>query len=206
MKTQSCNATHALSADSPMYIEGFVFGKFYPLHMGHIAMMQFAGKFCQILNIIVCSSDAEKIPSSVRAAWILEELHSMENFRLVQFEYSESSELPNTSASDSDVSEKWSRVFRKLVPNVTVLVTSEPYGEYVAEFMNIVHVPYDQPRHAFPICATNIRRNVLSHWRFLPSSVRKYFQRKVTISGTESTGAYNVKFTSTISYWSFFFF
>jgi HTH-type transcriptional repressor of NAD biosynthesis genes len=67
-------------------------------------------------------------------------------------------------------------------------VTSEEYGNYVAEFMNIRHIPYDRSKTLFPVSATAIRRDLFTHWKYLPDSVKPDFALKVVILGTESTG------------------
>jgi HTH-type transcriptional repressor of NAD biosynthesis genes len=41
-------------------IKAFVFGKFYPFHKGHEAMINFALSKCDFLSVLVCSSDKEK--------------------------------------------------------------------------------------------------------------------------------------------------
>jgi len=69
-----------------------------------------------------------------------------------------------------------------------LVITSEPYGELVAGFMNIRHIPFDPQKSQYPISASTIRNDLFSNWRYLPDAVKPHFALKVVILGTESTG------------------
>jgi HTH-type transcriptional repressor of NAD biosynthesis genes len=102
-------------------------------------------------------------------------------------EYKES-ELPNTSVSSREVSKAWANRFAQSLPAVDLLVTSEPYGEYVAEYMCIKHISFNADRSTVSISSTDIRNDLLRHWHTIPEAVQKHLQQKVAILGTESTG------------------
>ena len=51
-------------------IKAFLFGKFLPFHKGHEAMINFALTKCDFLTVLVCCSDKERIPDTLRKAWI----------------------------------------------------------------------------------------------------------------------------------------
>jgi HTH-type transcriptional repressor of NAD biosynthesis genes len=87
-----------------------------------------------------------------------------------------------------EVSRKWAAVLRKILPEVSVVVTSEPYGELLADSMNIAHVPFDISRTMFPVSASSICAEPIQNWPYLPLAVQQAFSRKVVILGTESTG------------------
>ena len=165
----------------------FVFGKFLPFHKGHEALINFALSKCDYLTVLVCCSEKEPISGVVRKAWIEKTFEQQANIEVKVFNYLES-ELPNTSASSKAVSEIWANAFKKQFPDYALVITSEPYGEFVAGFMNIQHIAYDIPRNIFPVSATDIRNNILANWNFLPDSVKPYFAIKVVVLGTESTG------------------
>lgn len=170
-----------------MFHSGFVFGKFYPLHAGHVALINFALKYCTHLDVLVCCSNKEAITSKVRADWIREEFSGIAAINIIEFNYDELL-LPNTSISDKDVSRIWAAEFKKILPDASLLVTSEPYGDYVAEYMHISHISFDSGRQREAISASLIRQDILDYWDYLPDSVKRYFQKIVVISGTESTG------------------
>jgi HTH-type transcriptional regulator, transcriptional repressor of NAD biosynthesis genes len=167
--------------------KAFVFGKFLPFHAGHEALIRFALTQCDLLTILVCCSNKESIAAGTRLSWI-ENCFKNEKKAVVQvFEYSETV-LPNTSQSDEAVSEQWAAVFKQLLPHHNLLVTSEPYGNYVAAFMNIQHIPFDMDRKTIPVSASAIRCDLINNWQFLPESVKPFYAVKVVILGTESTG------------------
>ncbi len=167
-----------------LFEQGFVFGKYYPLHNGHLALIEYAKGLCRQLVVIVCASSKELIGSSIRANWLKEELAGFANITVLAFDYDEA-DLPNTSVSSWDVSKVWSEVFNGLVPQADLVVTSEPYGDYVAQYMGITHIAFDQKRLT---SSTLVRKNRIEQWNFLPSSVKKHLQKTIFISGAESTG------------------
>ncbi|WP_289846569.1 AAA family ATPase [Zobellia galactanivorans] len=168
-------------------VKAFIFGKFMPFHKGHEAMINFALTKCDHLSVLVCCSDREKIPSETRKNWIEDTFKSTQNIEVNTFSYSES-DLPNTSKSSREVSSLWSEIFKELYPDHDLVITSEEYGDYVASFMKIKHIPFDIPKQRYPVSATAVRNDLFSNWKFLPPSVKPYFAIKVVILGTESTG------------------
>jgi len=167
--------------------KAFVFGKFLPFHKGHEAMIQFALTQCDLLSVLVCCSQSEPIPASVRKNWIQQSFASNPRLEVLSLDYDEN-ELPNTSVSSESVSEIWAKIFTDFFPEHDLVITSEPYGAYVAAFMGIRHIAFDMPREIVPISATAIRNNLFAHWHFLPDSVKADLTIKVVILGTESTG------------------
>lgn len=168
-------------------VKAFVFGKFLPFHKGHQAMIDFALTHCDILTVLVCCSDKETIPSEVREKWIIDTYKQNSKVSVVAYNYREE-DLPNTSESSQDVSEIWSQIFKELLPDYTLLITSEPYGNYVASYMGIRHLSFDHSRTNYPVSATAIRNNLFDNWSYLPLAVKPYFLKKIVILGTESTG------------------
>lgn len=166
---------------------GFTFGKYYPFHKGHQALMDFALNQLDVLYVVVCASERESIPAAVRSNWIRHTFPDEERLQVIALEYEEA-ELPNTSVSSRSVSQIWAEKFKDLLPPVDVVITSEPYGDFVAEYMNIKHLPFDPERGNTPISASEIRESLHEYWNFLPDAVKRYFQQKVVFLGTESTG------------------
>jgi HTH-type transcriptional repressor of NAD biosynthesis genes len=91
----------------------------------------------------VCESDQELIPASIRGDWIRKEYRTTQQVEVVEFTYSEN-QLPNRSDSCPTVLQLRANVFRKLLPRVDLAITSEPYGDYVAEYFNIKHLSFDR--------------------------------------------------------------
>ncbi|MEH0157019.1 AAA family ATPase [Limibacter armeniacum] len=175
--------------------KGFVFGKFLPFHMGHKAMMEFALTHCEKLFVVVCGSDKETLAAEARASWIRDTFSPNTSIEVITFDYKEDL-LPNTSVSSREVSAVWAKAFQALLPDTDLLVTSEPYGEYVADYMGIRHIPFDPQRVHQPISATSIREDIFRHWDFLPDAVKRHYQQKVVVLGTECTGKTTISETA----------
>ena len=167
--------------------KGFVFGKFLPFHKGHEAMIQFAASRSDLLTVLVCCGNREPVPASVRKAWLANTFRDHPNVEIQVFEYDEDL-LPNTSVTSSEVSSLWAAEFKTLFPDYTHVVTSEAYGELVAGFMGIEHIPFDPGRQQYPVSGTQIRKDRTANWLYLPDSVKEDYITKVVILGTESTG------------------
>jgi len=167
--------------------KAFVFGKFLPFHKGHEAMINFALTKCDFLTVLVCCSDKENISDTIRAGWIEETFMNYKNVEIRTFNYSEN-EFANTSETSKEISAIWADIFKKQFPGYSLVITSEPYGDFIAEFMNIQHIAFDTNREKNSVSATLIRKNLFRNWKFLPESVKSDFAIKVVLLGTESTG------------------
>lgn len=167
--------------------KGLIFGKYLPFHNGHKALIEFALTQCDELFAVVCCSNKETMSATLRRQWIEETFPDSEQLQVIELHYDED-ELPNTSVSSRGVSRVWADKFLRTVPPVDVVITSEDYGDYVAEYMDIRHIPFDKKRIQVPTSATTIRNDVLANWAFLPPAVKRSYQKKVVLLGTESTG------------------
>jgi HTH-type transcriptional repressor of NAD biosynthesis genes len=170
-----------------LMVKAFVFGKFLPFHKGHEAMIGFALTKCDFLSVLVCCDIEENIPGEVRKNWIETTFVDAKNIEVKILRY-DNQLLPNTSQTSVSVSEIWSVEFKKHYPDYTLIISSEPYGEFVAGFMGMQHIPFDLDKGRYPISASIIRNNLFSNWHYLPAAVKPYFALKVAILGTESTG------------------
>jgi HTH-type transcriptional regulator, transcriptional repressor of NAD biosynthesis genes len=167
-------------------MKGFVFGKFYPFHIGHQKMIEFALDKGSV-TVLICAEENEKIDGNIRKQWIKGTFPNNENLKVKVFRYSEK-DFPNTSVSDWEVSKRWSEVFNEYFKDENFLVTSEEYGEMLSVIMNIEHFMFDENRENIQISASKIRKDIFENWEYLPLSVQKYFALKVIFLGTESTG------------------
>lgn len=167
--------------------KAFVFGKFMPFHKGHEAMINFALSACDFLTVLVCCSDQEPIPATLRQSWLEDTFRHIPQIEILTYCYDEQL-LPNTSETSAAVSEIWAAQFKTLFPDYNIVVTSEPYGDLVAGFMGIRHIPFNIEKNLYPISATNVRADLLNTWAYLPDAVKASLVTKVVLLGTESTG------------------
>ncbi|MBO9728695.1 MAG: AAA family ATPase [Chitinophaga sp.] len=167
--------------------KAFVFGKFMPFHKGHEAMIHFALSHCDVLTVLICCSTQERLSAGLRKSWLDSTFHDNPRITIHTYVYDETL-LPNTSETSAAVSEVWAAAFKQLVPDHQLVVTSEPYGELVAGFMGITHIPFNPERNLFPVSATQVRTDLPAAWAFLPDAVKSSLATKVVLLGTESTG------------------
>lgn len=180
-------------------IRGFIIGKFYPLHTGHIGLIEFAGQHCDELIVLVCASDKETITGSVRLLWLQQSFIDNAKIKPELFQYLED-ELPNTSVSSRAVSKCWANKIQTLYSGIDLVFSSETYGDYLAEYLNCRHLFFEPARNLHNIRATDIRANPFKHWDFIAASARPFFVKKICISGTESTGKSTLAYRLALHY------
>lgn len=156
-----------------------------PLHQGHLALIDFARARCEELIVLLCAQDdIEPIPGALRREWLAAELHHRHGTQLV-FTYVK---LPATSESSREVSAQWGQWIRDNLPPLDFFCSSEPYGEYLASFLGIEHIPFDPERGKVGVSGTEIRQFPQKFWSYLARPARPYFLGRVAILGSESTG------------------
>lgn len=165
-------------------IRGLVFGKFYPLHIGHIRLIEYAAANCDFLTVLVCASDRELIAESTRVKWLRDTFAKKSKICIKGFSYREE-ELPNRSETDYEVSRLWAESFNSILEPVDLIFSGEDYGDIVAHFMRAKHIRIK--RH-LGISATGIRKDILAKWEWIGRQASLGLVKKVILLGTESTG------------------
>lgn len=163
---------------------GLVFGKFMPLHLGHVLLLRFAEQSCHRLTIVVCSVASEPIPGHVRFQWV-KQLFPKANV------INHCAELPQEPSDDCpEFWNLWKESLERHCPGeeFEALFGSEDYGWKMAEVMGISYIPVNRTRNLVPVSGTAIRNNPLRYWQYLPNVVRAYFVKRVAIVGPESSG------------------
>src|SRR3989344_7114142 len=111
--------------------KGFVIGKFFPFHLGHMYLLDVARANCDYLTVWVCEKAEQSVPGHVRAGWI-KELYPEVEVRLV----------PDTLADD-DTEGGAKYTVRVLGKAPDIVFTSEEYGEHYAKAMGSKHMLVD---------------------------------------------------------------
>lgn len=155
---------------------GFIIGKFYPFHLGHMRLIDVALAHCDHLIVWVCEKATQEIPGHIRAAWI-SELYPEVEVRLV----------PDT-LGDDDTPGWAAYTLRVLGRAPDIVFSSEDYGEPYAKAMGSEHFMVDRERTGVHISATMIRGGTHEHWDYLAPPMRAYFAKRVVLVGAESTG------------------
>lgn len=153
-----------------------VIGKFYPPHLGHKYLIDYAEARSDQLTVLVCDSPAYAIPAEQRKSW-LEQIHPHVTVRII------------ADLGDDDDSKGWAEhTLRFLGYRPDVVFSSESYGPAYARHMKTKHVMVDQERTNVPISATRVRADILKEWDYLHPVVKADLAIRVAVVGAESTG------------------
>ncbi|MCF6273381.1 MAG: AAA family ATPase [Rhodobacteraceae bacterium] len=156
---------------------GVILGRFMPPHEGHVALVRTATYLVDRLTIILACAHDDPIPADVRRGW-MEALFPLT--RVV---------LHCTSRPISTDSPEWAGIIRRLHPEpINRVIGSEDYLVPLAKALNAQHFILDPMWMAFPANSADIRADAFAHWQSLPSHVRPWYQKRLTLVGPESTG------------------
>lgn len=167
----------------PKFRHGLVFGKFMPLHEGHLHLLRFAAASCERLTVLVCSIPEEPIPGAVRYDWVKAALPGANVIHHTDLVPQEPIEHPNF----------WT-IWRETVRHHTnnepfdALFASEEYGWRMAQELGCEFVPVNRERTLVQTSGTAIRTNPFREWDALSPQARSYFVKRVRVVGPESAG------------------
>lgn len=163
---------------------GLVFGKFMPVHKGHLALIEFARKQCDRLIVSMSFTTDDPIPVDLRLHWLTELLAPYPTIEVV----SELDDFHDPTLPLWEATRLWAAFIKRRFPNVSVFFSSEDYAIPLAHHSGLRHVSFDPPRQQVPISATQIRQKPARYWDFIPTIVQPYFVRKICLYGPESVG------------------
>jgi HTH-type transcriptional repressor of NAD biosynthesis genes len=168
------------------YKRGLILGKFMPITKGHEALVDYGLELCDEIVLLVCTTPSEPIQGELRYSWV-RQVYRDKSVTPLHLVFDER-DLASSSVPAKDISKAWAEHIKWFVPEVDVFISSEPYGEMVAEYMRIENEYFDTERITVDISATKIRQNPYLHWDMISQPVQDYFFKKVIFVGTESTG------------------
>ncbi|HDL5259343.1 TPA: multifunctional transcriptional regulator/nicotinamide-nucleotide adenylyltransferase/ribosylnicotinamide kinase NadR, partial [Mannheimia haemolytica] len=178
---------------------GVIFGKFYPIHTGHINMIYEAFSKVDVLHVIVCT-DSERDLRLFQESKMKRMPTNEDRLRWVQqiFKYQQKQIFIHHLVEDGIPSypngwEDWSgrvkALFEEKSINPTIVFSSEIQDkESYEKYLNLEVQLVDPTRESFNISATQIRNNPFQYWRFIPKEVRPFFVKTIAILGGESSG------------------
>ena len=197
-----------------MQKNGIIFGKFYPLHIGHVDFIQRASGYVENLYVVVCTDDdrdkklfedskMKKMPSvKDRIRFVEKTFKHQKNIKIIHLAEDGIPFYPNGWKLWSE------RVQETLLKNkikVDIIFTNETQDveNYKNNFLTLPNFEktfnksleiklIDINRNNFHISATEIRKNPYKNWFFIPKYVREFFVLKVAIIGSEYSGKTNL--------------
>ena len=146
---------------------GFTIGKFAPFHKGHEYLIETALKESDELYVVIYDTDVTDISIKKRAKWITD------RFNDVKIIYAYDS--PKQYGLDDESVKIQMEYLTKKIDGIPVncFFSSEPYGEKVAQYLNIENRIVDISRQQVPISAGLIRNDIEKHKMFLDEKVYK---------------------------------
>ena len=172
------------------YCKALVIGKFMPLHKGHVALVKFATTQAETVDMLVTAHDQESIPLQLRESWAKETFREDDKVNVFGYLYSPE-ELNESSESDLKSSHEWADYLLKVhegMKEVDVIIGSERYVQYMADYLGIGHILYDEKRENMKISASLIKGDVIRYWDYLAPAVKRHYVHHICICGSESTG------------------
>ncbi|MCC8375025.1 MULTISPECIES: multifunctional transcriptional regulator/nicotinamide-nucleotide adenylyltransferase/ribosylnicotinamide kinase NadR [Photorhabdus] len=177
---------------------GVVFGKFYPLHTGHIYLIQRACSQVDELHIILChdeprdrelfmsSSMSQQPTVSDRLRWLLQTFKYQKNIHIHSFDEQGIEPYPHGWDVWSDGMKAF---MSKKGINPTYIYSSETQDSpRYKEHLGIETILIDPQRSFMKISGRHIRQDPFRHWEYIPTEVKPFFVRTVAILGGESSG------------------
>lgn len=171
------------------YKNGFLLGKFYPFHKGHVYLIEKSLELCNHLTVLVCALDDDKeffISGEARFKAMCEYFEGYKNLTLI-FHQNNDPQYPEEHLAFWNI---WLKIILSNVDpsKLDVVFSSEEYGNVIAKRLQIKHHCIDLDRSTWPISGTKIRRNIVDKWDFLPQETKRVFIQKIAFIGPESVG------------------
>ena len=149
---------------------GVVVGKFYPFHMGHSYLIDFAKKKCEKLFVVITHKEGQEPDVNLREAWI-RQLHPNVEVRRI-----DATNVPDWNPI------LWARLTMEAIGcRPSAAFSSEEYGKAWCHHMKCENVVVDLDRKKYPVSGTQVRANPYEMLDLLPAPVREYYEKKARL-------------------------
>jgi NadR type nicotinamide-nucleotide adenylyltransferase len=174
--------------------QGFVVGKFSPLHLGHEHLVKTARAACD--QVLVLSYARPELPgcgAARRAAWLSARFPFTRTAVLAAGEVDRPMPANDAPGQEHCDFVAW-LLAGPLATRVDAVFTSESYGDNLAATIAarqgapVTHVSVDPPRAAVPVSGSGVRADVHAHRHLLAPEVYASFVSRVALVGGESCG------------------
>lgn len=198
IKLESLHRFLGLEYPYPLKTIGVIFGKFYPLHTGHIYLIQRACSQVDELHIIMGydesrdrqlfeqSAMSQQPTISDRLRWLLQTFKYQKNIHIHAFNEQGLEPYPHGW-------QRWSEGITEFMAQQGILAdkvyTSElDDATMFQHYLGISAVVIDPNRTFMNISGRHIRRDPFRYWEYIPTEVKPFFVRKIALLGGESSG------------------
>jgi HTH-type transcriptional repressor of NAD biosynthesis genes len=164
--------------------KGLVFGKYMPVHAGHLALIAFAQSQCEHLIVSLSFMPDDLIDHKLRLGWLQKIFEGESNITVVE----KIDDFDDKSLPLFEATKLWAEFIRQEFPDVEAFFCSEDYGAMLSYHSGLPCILFDKSRQKVPVSAYQIRQNPFAFWEFIPPVVRPYFVKKICLFGPESVG------------------
>jgi HTH-type transcriptional repressor of NAD biosynthesis genes len=167
---------------------GLIVMKGYPVHKGHLYLIDTASENCDVLNVILSHNERQTIPGEVRYNWLKEIYQHNDNINVFHFDDGDMPQYDYECETLDEFYSYWVPKIYSIVSDLDVVFSSENYGDDFARYLGVEHFLVDKERVTIPISGTSIRDDVFANWDYLPDEVKPYFNKRIVLMGPESVG------------------
>ncbi len=175
-----------------MYRHALVIGKFYPPHAGHHHLVRSAAGVAEQVTVVVMASAAESIPLADRVSWMRDTHAVDETVTVTGVVCDAPMDLDSQSVWAAQVACMRAAVRRVTTVLVDAVVSSEKYGDELAQWFSATHVSVDPARVNHPVSGTDCRADLPARWDDLDAPARSGLTTRIVVLGAESTGTTTV--------------
>jgi len=164
-----------------MYKHGLIAGKFFPLHRGHMHLIETAQEQCERVTVFLIEGRDQKPDVQTRYKWLTESFPLLRVLVVCDL---------FTNDDDPASSIQWATYTKNILEGdaVDVVFSSEKYGSTWATALGVEHVCVDLYRSYMPISGTEIRKNPFENWAYLSPAAKPFYAKNVLVVGAESVG------------------
>jgi HTH-type transcriptional regulator, transcriptional repressor of NAD biosynthesis genes len=170
------------------FTHGLLIGKFYPLHNGHVALIERAAARCEHLTVIVMASQLESIPLTDRVNWTRESTRHLGNVSVLGIVDDAPVDYRSEIAWVAHVESMRAALRLANAAQVTAVFGGEDYANELASRFGAVAVFDDRERQLVPMSGTAARADLAGNWMNLPPATRLGLATRIILVGAESTG------------------
>ncbi|MEU5843040.1 AAA family ATPase [Rhodococcus sp. NPDC047139] len=175
-----------------MYRHALVIGKFYPPHAGHHHLVRCAADIADRVTVVVMSSAAESIPLEDRVSWMRESHVGDPTVSITGIPCDAPMDLESSAVWAAQVACMKAAVRAVTDIPVDAVVSSEKYGDELAQRFSATHVCVDPERIVYPVSGTACRTDLARCWDDLDAPARAGLTTRIVVLGSESTGTTTV--------------
>lgn len=167
---------------------GLIIGKFYPLHIGHVSLIERAAREVDHLVVLVMATQIETIPLERRVAWVTTATRNLASVTVLGILDDAPVHYDSEIAWVAHHEVTIAALRNGGVNGVDVVFSSEDYGAELAERLGAVHVLDDPERRRIPMSGTAARERLAERWTQLAEPARLDLATRIVVIGAESTG------------------